>query len=178
MKLLLIFLFLPAFCFSEINKVDSIKNDGPCSHIEYTYNEFHHTKQYNTAISLPISIADTSYYSNYNAVFYKYIEKGQTTYYLSLSTVTTVPDVNRKGVIIILKNGRRINKPNEIVKTEVETIRGESEHVVESFIRLLPNDILLLKSSPLKKFELYVDQDVVSQNDAIFQMFLCLVNKK
>jgi hypothetical protein len=164
----------------EKSKRNELQNeiDDPCSEIEYMYDNFHYTKKYNTALEYPQLIADTSYEKFFNAVFYKEIYKGNSTYYLALNTTSSLAQAMERGVIIILKNGKRIGKPLAKVETTVEEVHDEAAYVVKSFITLNSNDILLLKSSPLKEFELYVDQDSVAHADILYKMFLCLLAKK
>ncbi len=166
---------------SNKKKQDEAENKElaePCSRIDYEYDEFHYTKKFNTALDLPALIADTSYFKFYDIVFYKEIKKSIPTYYISLQTISSTPLATQKGVIIILNNGKRLNKPLAKVTTEVETIHDESEYVRHSFIQLNQNDLTLLKASPIKEYELYIDQSNLLFSDTVYKMFLCLLMKK
>ena len=161
----------------------------PCSKIDYEYDEFEYTKKYSTASSYDEQVErphDPAYYAGektetktiwYNTVFYKNIEKGQPTYYLALEIPSSTPTHN-KGVIIILNNGSRINRPLEKVTTRVRETESDEPYMVRSFMRLKQTDISLLKSSPIKEFELFADQAYSVQSEKVYQMFLCLLTKK
>jgi len=182
-------LFLTLFFACKSLSAQSVNSDSsqialnkeindPCSRIDYQYDNFHYIKKYNTAIDLPTKIADTSYYKNFDAIFYKYIYKNVPSYTLHLSTTSSLPSGYVKGVIIILTNGKRINKPLARVETNVETIHDEATYVISSFVTLTTKDIILLKGSPIKEYELYADQSILEHADIVYKMFLCLLNRK
>jgi len=147
-----------------------------CSKIDEFSNEFHNTKTFNTALLFETSKSYGIDITHYGATFYKEFNKGKVTYSLRLETSSNLADVTQQGVIILLKNKIKIRKPLAKVKTEVST--NGDDYTVYSFITLTQSDIALLKNSPITDFELYVDRGIVERPDDVYNMFLCLLNKK
>ncbi|EKT4520734.1 hypothetical protein JE950_002392 [Flavobacterium psychrophilum] len=76
------------------------------------------------------------------------------------------------GVTIILKNGKKINKPNE----KVESSYIGSNFYSKAFISLSKTDIALLKESGISKYKLYISTgDISKQSDKIKELFNCLL---
>ncbi|QJD97731.1 hypothetical protein HH214_18545 [Mucilaginibacter robiniae] len=148
----------------------------PCALIDESYDEFSHTKQYTTAYiyhrenESPFDPTET-----YHVDFTKYIKKSGVNYYMALETTSNIPLATEQGAIVILKNGKRLKKPLAKVTT---TVNSKAEYVRRSFITLTSADIAILKSSPIKRFQLYIDQDIVNDSETVYKMFLCLINKK
>ena len=140
---------------------------NPCPLIEDEYDEIDKTKDFKT----PSSFNDVLF----RAVFIKSVKKGIGTYYLSLKTIGNIPLANEKGLTIVLVNGKMIRKPAAVVETDVNS---DGDYVRSSFINLTPVDIALLKTSPIKKFRLYIDDEEVEQGDVLHKLFLCLLTKK
>ena len=93
------------------------------------------------------------------------------TYYLSIY-IKENNIYNGKGVCIILENNKRINKPNEEVKS---SYLGSSFYV-HSFITLTKNDINLLKTNAIEKYKLYISEDeILDVNSTI--LFNCLLKE-
>ena len=105
----------------------------------------------------------------------KTISKGKATYYILLQTESSIAASTNYGVIILLKNGKKINKPSAKVSTDVDS---HARYIRSSFIRLTDIDIALLKTSPVTDFKLYVDDASVEHPEQYMQLFNCLISKK
>lgn len=96
-------------------------------------------------------------------------------YYLSIY-IAESGIYNGKGVTIILQNGKKINKPNELVESTY--IAGN--FYTRAFIRLTTNDIQLLKQSGIVKYKLYISSDELTESNSNWSkvIFNCLLNSK
>ncbi len=111
--------------------------------------------------------------SGYTISFQKVIHKGISTYYLYLSNGDVSPIFDR-GVIILLANNHRINKPLTKVSSSVISY-GYS---VSALVTLNTNDIALLKKYSITNFRLYIGDLKVDDGDKYKTLFNCLVTKK
>ncbi|EMY3585052.1 hypothetical protein [Flavobacterium psychrophilum] len=101
----------------------------------------------------------------------KVINKGISIYYLSIMIKESNIYMGN-GVTIILKNGKKINKPNE----KVESSYIGSNFYSKAFISLSKTDIALLKESGISKYKLYISTgDISQQSDKIKELFNCLL---
>lgn len=104
----------------------------------------------------------------------KVVNKGISIYYLSI--MIRESNIYRgNGVTIILKNGKKINKPNE----KVESTYLGSDFYSKTFISLSKTDIALLKESGISKYKLYISTgDISEHSDKIKELFNCLLTIK
>jgi hypothetical protein len=156
---------------------------NPCSQLDTNYDDFSREKKFSTGYVKPTGPDDdpaapisTKFY---NVIFYKYICKTGVSYYINLNSNSITPLATERGVIIILKNKTRINKPNALVETKVNENGDEFDRYTRSsFIRLTANDLLLLKASPIDEYELYDSQESETDFAVLHQMFMCLLKAK
>lgn len=151
-------------CFIYLNAYSKSSDSLLCSKITYQYDQFEHTKNYDTPMGLS---------SGYTISFQKVIHKGISTYYLYLSNGDVSPIFDR-GVIILLANNHRINKPLTKVSSSVISY-GYS---VSALVTLNTNDIALLKKYSITNFRLYIGDLKVDDGDKYKTLFNCLVTKK
>lgn len=145
--------------------------ENKCEKIEIITDKFNGEKTFKTPM---IDLENPGYPRMSNIGYQKVIYKGGVDYYLSLSAPSDSPMANRKGVTFILKNGKKINKPNQTVETGV--IRSSFER--RAFIKLTKADLLLLSKSPITDFKLYVDQGEVRDPDRYVAWVNCLLDSK
>lgn len=108
---------------------------------------------------------------NDDVTFLKCIENNTTSYYLSIY-IKEVGIYTGKGVILLLANGQKINKPNE----EVECTYMSSSFYTKSFIKLTNSDLQLLKNNALQKYKLYVSEGGIPPYNLNY--FTCLLNSQ
>ncbi len=105
--------------------------------------------------------------------YVKVIEKGVPRYYLSIwkkeSGIYT-----GKGVILILENGKKIEKPNETV----DYTYSSGDFYTKIFMKLNTNDIALLKESGIAKFKIYITEGFTNSAKETTILFNCLVKAK
>jgi hypothetical protein len=155
---------------------------NPCLQVDGDYDEFHYEYKYSTGYIKPKDPTIENDYPKpseyYDAIFYKNKSKTNSIYYLNLMGEAPNALAAEQGVIIILKNKKRLNKPLAIIKTEVNERGDNGESFIRnSFIKLTQQDIQLLKSSPIDSFELYDTQVSELDYKVLYQMFLCILNK-
>jgi len=148
------------------------QNDSPCNKIEFNNDEVRNYKSYTTPID--INSSDMVYINkiiepNKKPVYYLYFRVNE-------STGKTV-----NGLYIILKNGKRISRPNEEIDLEVDNEEVSIEHPgfkQSVMIELSQSELLTLKSSPIEKYAIsYLTESIYDAND-LYSMFLCLLDKK
>jgi len=106
--------------------------------------------------------------------FIKVIKGKSVVYYLSI-WVKESGIYTGEGVSIILKNGKRINKPNE----KVDYSYTAGDFYTTAFMRLTPNDISLLKQSGISKYKLYISQgELLDKSNLSKDYFNCLLKCK
>jgi len=128
------------FNFPFLVKGFSFSKEYLSKNIEKQVDDFEDKITFNSPITNDLSIM-------------KVIQKGKTTYYLSLETSGSTLNYNGKGVTILFKDGTKWTKPNE--KIDVKVIDG-SGWGYSSFITLNQQDLLLFSKKVIKKFRLYI----------------------
>lgn len=151
---------------ADNKEFEAIKND-PCAGITYEYNKIDRAKEFTT----PLDGGGRSF----NCSFSKRIENGVSSYTLFLSTRSDPPRATEKGVMILLKNGKRISKPDAKVTSKVDDGSG---YLRTSIITLTAADIAVLKTSQIDTYKLYIDDETPDDGEALYKMFLCLLTKK
>ena len=116
---------------------------------------------------------DVTYYVNSDVSFTKVISKGISKLYLSI-WIKEDDIYTGKGVILILENGKKINKPNE----NVEYTYSSGSFYATTFIQLTNQDILLLKESGISKFKLYILDGYTNFSKETCEQFNCLIKSK
>ncbi|MEB0262654.1 MULTISPECIES: hypothetical protein [unclassified Mucilaginibacter] len=151
---------------ADNKEFEAIKN-VPCAGITYEYNKVDKAKEFNT----PLDGGGRSF----NCSFSKRIQNGVPSYTLYLSTRRDPPRATKEGVTILLKNGKKINKPAVKVTSTVDEGSG---YLRSAIFTLTPADITLLKTSPIETYKLYIDDESPDDEDALYKMFICLLTKK
>jgi hypothetical protein len=160
--LLLAFVAITAISFGQktdsiAQKIDSID----CSRVTKTVDEFSGEITYEARITDDVN-------------FLKIKKNGVIKYYLSI-WIKETGIYTGTGVSIILKNGKKINKPS----AKVEYNYAGSSFYTTTFIQLTNEDIALLKQSGIEKFKLYISTgEITDYSDLSKDLFNCLVKAK
>jgi hypothetical protein len=105
--------------------------------------------------------------------FLKVVKMTTKTYYMSIDVTGSTLNVGEKGVTILLNNGKKIDKPLE--KIDVNYSDG---YVYSAFIRLTPNDILLIKNNLITDVRLYIyDRNLSIEMSKELQEYLKCLTK-
>ena len=109
-----------------------------------------------------------------NDVSFLKIKKGKSTsYYLSI-WVREPGIYTGNGVSLILKDGRKINKPSE----KVESTYSSGSFYSTAFVSLSMSDIALLKVNGLLKYKIYISKGELDDADYNRDLLGCLVKAK
>jgi len=167
-KLLLLFalLIFSLSTFSQIkDTVTAQSKTNYCDAIKKTVDEFSGEKTYEFRIDdnkgghLSIS---------------KVIDKKLIVYYLSI-WIKESGIYTGEGVTIILKGGKKINKPSEVVEY---SLLGNTFYT-KAFMSLKPADIIMLKENGIDKYKLYISESQISdKSDLCKELFNCLISAK
>ena len=157
-----ILLFLVTISFAQTadsttQKIDSID----CSGVTKTVDEFSGEITFEARITDDIN-------------FLKIKKGGVIKYYLSI-WIKETGIYTGTGVSIILKNGKKINKPS----AKVEYSYAGSSFYTTTFIQLIADDIALLKQSGIEKYKLYISTGEISDYSNLSKdLFNCLIKAK
>jgi hypothetical protein len=111
----------------------------------------------------------------------KFIEKGETTYYLKLSTTGNTANVSEKGVILLLSDNSKIVKPNIEIDVEVEMghYYGNGDYEYSAFFRISELEVKQIIENPIKKFRLFIyDKDISDEKRTFYsETMKCIMTK-
>jgi len=153
-------------CIEEKMREDSLKKD-PCPLVEYKYDDFTGERNYSTPYSKDNKSLNIRFYKNVK-------NNGTAVYFMALNTIITRAWATERGVILLLKNGKKIEKPSAEVTTRVDS---HANFETSSIITLSAQDIALLKTSPIKKFKLYVAESEADEPEMMQKLLICLLSK-
>lgn len=170
----------------QIIEQDSIKSliqerKDPCSHIEYSYEKIEKIKTYSSPYSnsddwqlLPVNERISKSIIKYPIIYEKVIRNGKATYYMSIRAESSVPTILKRGVILLLSNGVRINKPAAKIDCNVD----EYGYGISSFITLTELDLKQLRKYPITDFKLFAETEHVKNPELFMKYLNCLTSKK
>lgn len=125
--------------------------------------------------STPLTTGDPGHYKFLPISIIKYIRKGKTIYYLSLTTHGPTPVVDGKGVTILFADGSKWIKQDKI------DVDADSDgYKYSAFITLSPADLLLFSNKKISKFRLYIfDEEVeADESDHLPEYAKCIKTAK
>jgi hypothetical protein len=102
--------------------------------------------------------------------FVKTKKETETHIYLFLRTPGSTANVNIKGVIILLDNGMKIEKPDCKIDVEV----GESNYLYSCLIELNNKDIQLLTANKMTDYRLYVYDNTIKNGNTLMEYLKCI----
>jgi len=107
--------------------------------------------------------------------FMKIVKEEKCDYYLWIQNNSTSLFVEKKGVIILLNNEKRIEKPEQEIDVNVSQTGGS--YIYKTFIKLDNNDIELLTNNEITDIRLYVIDGVVEDGKELMENLKCLTRK-
>lgn len=93
--------------------------------------------------------------------------------YLFLRTSGSTANVNIKGVIILLDNGMKIEKPDCKIDVEV----GQSNYLYSCLIELNNKDIQLLTANKMTDYRLYVYDNTIKNGNTLMEYLKCIIKR-
>jgi hypothetical protein len=107
-------------------------------------------------------------------VFLKIKKGGQDFYYLSSNIVGSTLKVRDKGLILLLENNKRIEKPDVVLDVEVSS---GSSWVYKAFVRLSKDDIDLISNNVITDKRHYIYDASVKNGKTLSEYLKCLLLK-
>jgi len=147
-----------AFPFEVIGGID-FPEGYFCKYIEERKDKFTEKVTYSTPILEPIS-------------FIK--DKGESIIYMRITVGGSTPNVNKKGVIMLLDNGEKIELPDEKIDVKVSSGSG---YTYTAFISLKATEIEKLAQHSVTDVRLYI-YDSTIKNGKKYQEFLKCIKDK
>lgn len=95
--------------------------------------------------------------------------------YMALSEVGNAINLNKKGVVLLLENGFRINKPK--AELHVEVSNSGNGYIYSAFFELTTDDIKLLSTNAITDFRLYIYDRSVSTGYTLREQLKSIVKK-
>ncbi len=137
-----------------------------CTKIESQKDDFTNVLKFNSPISNNYEISPM--------IIYKEINDSKSKYFLSLRTNGSTVNVDGTGVIILFSDGSKWTKP---VKINVKA--GKDNFIYTAFINLTPEDLNIFSTKKIKKYRLYIYDEIINPSDADkFNIYVnCIKNK-
>jgi len=103
----------------------------------------------------------------------KNAKAGKTTIYLSINEIGSTLNVGKKGLILLLENGKKIERPDASVDVKVES--GGKGYVYSVFITLTQEEIKLLSENSITDNRLYIYDGTIKNGIKIKEYLKCLL---
>lgn len=120
---------------------------------------------------------DTTSRSSYSEgiSFIKVTKGGTSNIYLAINETGATLNVGKKGLTLLLKNGKKINRPNAKIDTKVNSSGG---YIYSAFIELTEEEIELIIKNHITDDRLYVYDGEIKNGEKLSEYLKCLTNKK
>lgn len=103
--------------------------------------------------------------------FLKIIKNGSSKIYMAINESGSTLNVGEKGLILLLENGNKIERPN--AKIDVDTGSGRN-YVYSAFIELTKKEIDLITKNPITDDRLYIYDGEVKYGAKLSEYLKCL----
>ncbi len=133
-----------------------------CKDIEETKDKFNDKITFRTPFSEPI-------------VFVKIKDKGQVYIFMRLSVYGRTVNVGKTGVIILLANGEKIERPD--AKIDIEVSKYGKGYDYSAFITLTDDDIMKLKTNVITDVKLYIYDNSIKHGEKLKEYLKCISDK-
>jgi hypothetical protein len=104
--------------------------------------------------------------------FIEVTKDNSSTIYMSVSQGGITINVGEKGLILLLENGKRIERPEAEIDVKVNTVT--SGYIYSAFISLSEEEINLIIENPLTDKRLYIYDGVVESGERLSEYLRCL----
>ena len=128
-----------------------------CKDIEVSKDKFDGKITHNTPYSEGIS-------------FIKVIDKNVEHIYISVREPGSTPNVGKKGLILLLKNDQRIDRPEAKIDVDV----SGKNYVYSTFIELNDNEVDLIIENPITDNRLYIYDGAIKNGEKLSEYLKCL----
>lgn len=100
----------------------------------------------------------------------KTVKDGSSKIYLKINEPGSTLNVGKKGLILLLENGKKIERPNAKIDVEVNS----GSYVYSAFIELTDSEIKLLKENAITDNRLYIYDGTIKKGKKIIEYLKCL----
>jgi len=108
--------------------------------------------------------------------FIKTVKNGNTTIFLSINEIGATATFNKTGLILLLENNKRIEKPNAPIDVKVNSgYTGATGYVYSAFVQLTSEDIKLLSENAITDNRLYVFDGTIKDGNKLKDYINCLI---
>ncbi|WP_445749912.1 hypothetical protein [Polaribacter sp.] len=147
-----------SFPFEVIGGLD-LPDDFYCKKIETTTDKFDGKTTSRTGYSEGIS-------------FIKVTKDGSSKIYMSVNEIGSTINVGKKGLILLLENGKKIERPNADLDTKVN--KGGRGYVYSAFIELTQAEIDLIIENKITDNRLYIYDGEIKNGQKLSEYLKCL----
>lgn len=103
--------------------------------------------------------------------FIKVVKDKTTKIYISVNEAGSTVNVGKKGLILLLENNKRIEKPEAPIDVKVNSSGG---YTYSAFVELNVNDLALLKENKITDDRLYVYDGTIKNGEKLKEYVKCL----
>lgn len=103
--------------------------------------------------------------------FLKITKNGSSKIYMAINETGSTLNVGEKGLILLLENGNKIERPN--AKIDVDTGSGRN-YVYSAFIELTEKEVDLIINNPITDDRLYIYDGVIKNGAKLSEYLKCL----
>jgi hypothetical protein len=147
-----------SFPFEVIGGLD-LPEDFYCKNIETTTDKFD---------------GKTTSRSDYSEgiAFIKVVKDNSSKIYMTVNEIGSTINVGKKGLILLLENGKKIDRPNAKLDTKVN--KGGRGYVYSAFIELTQAEIKLIIENKITDNRLYIYDGVIKNGEKLSEYLKCL----
>lgn len=149
-----------SFPFEVLGGLD-LPEDFYCKKIETTTDKFNGKTTSRTDYSEGVS-------------FIKITEDKSSKIYMSINEIGSTLNVGKKGLILLLENGKKINRPNAKLNTKIN--KGGRGYIYSAFFELTQGEIKLIIENKITDNRLYIYDGVIKNGEKFGEYLKCLSN--
>lgn len=156
---------LKSIIFLSILLCPNITNaqEDTCAMLTKEVDDFDGSVTFRTPFSYGFELSSAKIGTYYQFGLTKSKEKGKIYYYLSIETTSPALSYGGKGVYVLFTDGTKWIKSTQ----KIDVDPGDNGFVYKAFISITPEDVKVFSKKPVKKFKLYVYDDIVEEKEAI-----------
>lgn len=136
-----------------------IPEDFYCQEITETNDKFTGDKRFNTEYSEGVS-------------FVKVVKNNVTKIYITINEQGSTLNVGKKGLILLLSNSKKIEKPEASITAEVNKYGG---YTYSTFVELTKEDLQLLSENVITDNRLYIYDGTIKNGNKLKEYVKCLI---
>ncbi|WP_145993542.1 hypothetical protein [Tenacibaculum dicentrarchi] len=104
--------------------------------------------------------------------FIKITKDNSSKIYMSINEIGSTLNVGKKGLILLLENGKKINRPNAKLNTRIN--KGGRGYIYSAFIKLTQEEIKLIIENKITDNRLYIYDGEIKNGEKFGEYLKCL----